>query len=160
MKMARKVSADTGATQAVNVLLAYDDPRTCRALLGMFDRISARLRDKTLFKVNAFKFSLLERMDPAHSATVESETPELAVVAFGEADALGTALLCWLESWAEHHAGKAAALGLLPLGPVTSERVRRFVRISRDIATRHGLGFIYDSESRLKLLQEHCTVVA
>jgi hypothetical protein len=158
MNMARKISMDTKETQAVNVLLAYDNPRTCSMILGMFNRISSQLRDKTLFKVNAFNFILLESMDPGHCATGGAGTPELALVAFGGADAPGAALLSWLENWAESRAGKEAALGLLPLGHATSAPVRRFVRIARDIATRHGLGFIYDAESQLKLLQEHCTV--
>jgi len=160
MKMARKTSVESKETHAVNVLLAYDNPGTCSAILGMFNRISARLRDKTLFKVNAFKFSLLERMDPVHCAAGRAGTPELAVVAFGEGGAPGAALLGWLENWAEDHAGKEAALGLLPMGPAMSKPVRRFVRIARDIATRHGLGFIYDAESRMKLLHEHGTADA
>jgi hypothetical protein len=155
MKMARKISAGIKETHAVHVLLAYDNPRTCSAILGMFDRISARLCDKALFKVNAIKFSLLASMDPAQCGA-----SELAVVAFGEAGAPGAALLSWLENWAECHAGKEAALGLLPLGPTSSNSVRRVVRISKDIATRYGLGFICDPESRLELLQEHCTVAA
>jgi hypothetical protein len=158
--MARKASVDTKATHAVNVLLAYDNPRTCSAILGMFHRISAQLRDKSLFKVNAFKFSLLERMDPVQCAPDGADAPELAVVAFGEAGAPGAALLGWLENWAQGHAGQEAALGLLPMGPAISKPARRAVRIARKIATRHGLGFIYDAESRLKLLQARCTVVA
>src|SRR5271154_621297 len=151
MKMTQKASVDSKGTHAVNVLLAYDSPRTCSAILKMFNRISARLRDKTLFKVNAIRFSLLERMDPVQCANARPGTPELAVVAFGETGIPGAALLGWLENWAQRHAGKEAALGLLPMGPATSKSVRRFVRIAKDIATRHGLGFIYDTESQLKL---------
>jgi hypothetical protein len=147
MKTARKYSVETKGTHAVNVLLAYDNPRACSAILGMFDRISGRLHDEKLFKINAFKFSLLERMDPLQCDAVGAGTPELAVVAFGEPGAPGAALLGWLEHWAERHAGKEAALGLLPMGPATSEPVQRFVRTTKDIAARHGLGFIYDSEA-------------
>jgi hypothetical protein len=147
MKMAQKSSVDSGETHAVNVLLAYDNPRACSAILRMFDRISGHLRDERLFKINAFKFSLLERMDPVQCDIGGVGTPELAVLAFGSTGAPGVALLRWLENWAKRHAGKEAALGLLPMGAVTSASVRRFVRIARDIATRHGLGFIYHAES-------------
>jgi hypothetical protein len=160
MKLAPKTSVDTRKRHAIHVLLAYDSPRTCRAILRMFDRISARLRDKALFKVNAFKFGLLASMDPVQCGAGEAGMPELAVVAFGKSGTPGAELLSWLENWAECHAGKEAALGLLPLGPVSSASVRRAVRISKDIATRYSLGFICDAESRLKLLQEQCTVAA
>jgi hypothetical protein len=147
MKVARENSVDSKETHAVNVLLAYDNPRTCAASLRMLERISKRLHDKKLFNVNAFKFGLLEQMDPLKWTAAGAEAVELAMVAFGEEGVPGAGLLRWLENWARSHAGKNAGLGLLPMGPHTGESVRRAVRTRRGIAARHGLGFIYDSES-------------
>lgn len=147
---------NTEELHTLNVLLAYDNPRTCRAILRVFSRVSSQLHDRTLFKVDAFKFSLLERMDPSRCADELVERPEIAVVAFGEAGAPGAALLGWLEIWAKCHAGKEAALGLLPLGPATGKTVRRFIRLSKEIATRYGLNFICDEAFGLQLFQQQC----
>jgi hypothetical protein len=144
MKMVQKTSVDTKGAQAVNVLLAYDNARTCAASLKMLDRISNRLRDQRLFNVNAFKFGLLEHMDPLKWTAAGADAVELAMVAFGEQGVPGVGFLRWVESWAKRHAGKNAGLGLLPLGSHSAKSVRRVVRVLRGIAQRNGLGFIYD----------------
>ena len=146
MKTVRKASVDSRETPAINVLLAYDNPRTCAEMMRMLDRIATRLRAKKLFNVNAFKFGLLERMDPRKWTPARAHAVELAMVAFGEEDIPEANFLRWLENWAKRHAGKAAGLGLLPMGPHSGQSVRRVVRTVRGIAARHGLGFIYDVE--------------
>jgi len=160
MKTAREDSSTTTNPHAINVLLAYDTAGTCGAFLKMLDRISTRLRDKKLFNVKAFKFGLLEQIDPRKWAAASADETELAVVAFGEVGAPGADLLRWVENWAARHEGMNAALGLLPMGALPGKSVRRVVRALRDIATRHGLGFIYDAEGRFNLLQDAGTVVA
>ncbi len=137
---------------ALNILLAYDNARTCRAVLEMLDRISTRVRAKTRFNVNAFKFGLLEQMDPVKWTAAGARAAELAVVAFGEAGVPGARFLRWLENWGRFHAGKDAALGLIPVGRATGQSVRRIVRILKESAARHHLDFIYDAESRPGLL--------
>jgi hypothetical protein len=144
----------------VNVLLAYDNARTCREILDMLDRVSTRVRAKTMLNVNAFRFGLLEQMDPLKWTAAGGWAAELAVVAFGEAGPPGAALLRWLENWGKCHADKNAALGLIPMGRATGESVRRIVRILKKTAARHGLDFIYGADSRLGLFQERSTVVA
>jgi hypothetical protein len=147
MKVARENSVDSKEAHAVNVLLAYDNPGTCAASLRMLDRISKRLHDKKLFNVNAFKFGLLEKMDPLKWTAASAEVVELAMVAFGEQGVPGAGVLRWLEGWAKSHAGMEAGLGLLPMGRQTGKSVRRAVRAIKGIAARHGLGFIYEAES-------------
>jgi hypothetical protein len=144
----------------INVLLAYDSDRTCGAILGMFDRISTRLRDKSIFNVNAFRFGLLERMDPFQRTASRAGAAELVMVAFGEEGAPGAGLLRWLENWAELHEGQDSALGFLPLGTKPGEPVRRVVRALRKIAARHSLRFICGAEGRLEPLREACAAVA
>jgi hypothetical protein len=144
--MVQKASVDTKETRAVHVLLAYDNPRTCAAMLKMLDRISTRLRDQKLFNVNAFKFGLLENMDPLKWTAASADAVELVMVAFSDEGIPGARLLRWLEKWARSHAGKEAGLGLLPMGPHTGQPVRRVVRALRKMSARHGLGFIYDVE--------------
>jgi hypothetical protein len=144
----------------VHVLLAYDTTRTCRAILEMLHRISTQLRDQKLFDVKAFKFGLLEQMDPLKWTAADPQEAELAVVAFGETGAPGADFLRWLEHWAARHEGQNAALGLLPMGVFTGQSVRHLVRSLRKIAARHGLGFIYNPEAGLNPLQETGTVAA
>jgi hypothetical protein len=144
----------------LKVLLAYDNAGTCRAMLDMLDRVSTRLRAQAQLNVNAFRFGLLEQMDPHKWPAAGEWAAELAVVAFGEAEPPGAGLLRWLEKWGKCHADKHAALGLVPLASVTSKSVRRIVRTLRATAARHGLDFIYDAASPLNLLQARGTVVA
>lgn len=144
----------------LNVLLAYDNACTCSAILDMLDRVSTRLRAKPPLNVNAFRFGLLERMDPRKWTAAGARAAELAVVAFAEAGAPGASLLRWLENWGACHAGTEAALGLIPMGRATGQSVRRIVRILRKTAARHGLDFIYGAEPRWEFLQERATVVA
>jgi hypothetical protein len=159
-KTSEMTDAEQNDSYQINVLLAYDSDRTCGAILGMFDRISTRLRDKKIFNVNAFRFGLLERMEPFKRTAPEAGAAELVMVAFGEEGAPGAGLLRWLENWAEHHEGQDSALGILPLGAKAGEPVRRFVRALRKIAARHSLRFIYGAEDRLGMLQEACTAAA
>jgi hypothetical protein len=156
MKKEGEMTVETGGSYQINVLVAYDSAPTCSAILDMFDRISTRLRDKQLFNVNAFRFGLLERMDPCSWTAAGAGAAELVMVAFGEAGPPGAGLLRWLESWAEHHQGQDSALGFLPLGANAGEPVRRVVRTLRKIAARHGLRFIYGAEARLDSLQDAC----
>src|ERR1700733_7391745 len=145
MKM-KKTDENTGGIKnpyKINVLLAYDSAGTCGAILGMFDRIATRLRNKKLFNVNAFRFGLLERMDPFQWSTADAGAAELVMVAFGEKGAPGVGLMRWLENWAQHHEGQDSALGFLPIGASAGEPVLRVVRSLRKIAARHGLRFIY-----------------
>lgn len=128
----------------LNILLAYDNARTCRAILEMLDRISSRVRAKARVNVNAFRFGLLEQMDPVKWTAAGARAAQLAVVAFGDAGAPGAPLLRWLDKWGRCHADADAALGLIPLGPATSQSVRRIVRLLRATAARHHLDFIYD----------------
>ncbi len=144
----------------LNVLLAYDNARTRRAILDMLDRVSHRVRAKTRFNVNALRFGLLEQMDPCKWTAAGARAAELAVVAFGEARVPGAGLLRWLEKWGRCHEHKDAALGLVHLGRSTGQSVRRIVRILQQTAARHGLEFIYDAHSRLLLPQARDTVVA
>jgi hypothetical protein len=145
----------------LNVLLAYDNARTCGATLDLLDRISTRLRATTRLNVNAFTFGLLEQMDPCKwKAAAGAKAAELVIVAFGEAGAPGAGLLRWLENWGQCHADKNAAVGLIPMGRATGASVRRTVRALKDTAARHGLDFIYGADSRLGFLQERGTVVA
>src|SRR5580658_10031942 len=123
MKTAREMTVETGDSYQINVLLAYDSAPTCGAILGMFDRISTRLRDKKIFNVRAFKFGLLERMDPFKWTAAKAGAAELVMVAFGEAGPPGASLLRWLENWAEQHEGQDSALGFLPLGADAGEPV-------------------------------------
>jgi len=148
------------APYLLNVLLAYDDARTCGATLDMLDRISTRLRATTRLNVNAFRFGLLEQMDPRRWTAAGARAADLAVVAFGEAGAPGAGLLRWLENWGACHEDTNAALGLIPMGRATGASVRRVVRILKETAARHGLDFICGAESRLGLLQERSTAVA
>jgi hypothetical protein len=159
----KKQSGKAPATKdpyLLNVLLAYDDARTCGATLDMLDRISSRLRATTRLNVNAFRFGLLEQMDPRRWTAAGARAADLAVVAFGEAGVPGAKLLRWLEKWGECHADKNAALGLVPMGRATGASVRRIVRTLKETAARYGLDFIYGADSRLTLLQERDTVVA
>jgi len=144
----------------LKVLLAYDNARTCRAMLDMLNRVSTRLRAQAQINVNAFRFGLLEEMDPLQWPAAGQWSAELAVVAFGEAGLPGAGLLRWLENWGKCHAHKQAALGLVPLAKLTSQSVRRIVRTLRATAARHGLDFIYDAASPLDLFQTRGTVVA
>ncbi len=144
----------------LNILLAYDNARTCCATLDMLDRISTRLRATTRLNVNAFRFGLLEQMDPRRWKAAGAWAADLAVVAFGEAGAPGAGLLRWLENWGACHEDKNAALGLIPMGRATGASVRRVVRILKNTAARHGLDFIYGAEPGLGILQERDTVVA
>jgi hypothetical protein len=163
MKSMDKTHLEARDSYRINVLLAYDNTHTRGAILGMLDRISTQLRDKTLFKINAFSFGLLEQIDPrlcASAGTESAEVAEIAVVAFGKEGAPGAGLLRWLENWAERHAGQDAALGLQPLAPLSGKSVRRVVRALREIAARHGLRFIYGAADRLALPQTACTAVA
>jgi len=160
MKTAREDYPGAKDSHSIQVLLAYDTDATCGAILKMLDRISARLRDKKLFHVNAFKFGLLEQMDIRKWIAARPQEAELAVVAFGEAGAPGADLLQWLENWASRHEGGNAALGLLPMGALTGKSVRHVVRSLRKIAARHGVGFIYNENSRLDLFQDAFTVAA
>jgi hypothetical protein len=137
---------------ALNILLAYDNARTCRSVLEMLDRISTRARAKTRFNVNAFRFGLLERMDPVKWTAASAREAKLALVAFGETGVPGARFLRWLENWGRFHAGKDAALGLIPVGRATGQSVRRLVRILQESAARHHLDFIYDAESRPGML--------
>jgi hypothetical protein len=160
MKRTHEVTPMAKDPHSIHVLLAYDNGRTCGAILEMLDRISSRLREKKLFSVKAFRFGLLEQMDPGKWAAANPEEAELAVVAFGQTGAPGANLLRWLENWAELHAGQNAALGLLPMGTFTGNSMRHVVQSLRKIAARHGLGFIYGADSKLQPFQEACTVVA
>jgi hypothetical protein len=160
MKNALEETSSVQDPHAVRVLLAYDTPRTCGDILEMLDRISTRLRDKKLFSVKAFRFSLLEQMDPRKWTAAKPEEAELAVVAFGESGAPGADLLRWLENWAASHEGQNAALGLMPIGAFKGDSVRRVVRSLRKIAARHGLGFIYNEDTGLHPFQDAATLVA
>ena len=153
MKRADEITAEKKSSYQVHVLLAYDSAPTCGAILGMFDRISTRLRDKKIFNVQAFKFGLLERMDPFKWTATKAGEAELVMVAFGEAGPPGASLLRWLENWAQQHEGRDSALGFLPLGANAREPVRRVVRTLRKMAARHGLRFIYGVEGGLGLSQ-------
>jgi hypothetical protein len=139
-------------SQSVNVLLAYDNPRTCAAMLKMLDRISTRLRDKKLFNVNAFKLGLLENMDPSKWTAAGTDAVELAMVAVSDGSVPGACLLRWMEKWAKSHAGKAAGLCFLPMGRQTEQSVRSFVRALKGIAARYDLGFIYEPEPKFDLI--------
>jgi len=160
MKTSRVSSTDAKAPQSVNVLLAYDNPRTCAAMLKILDRVSTRLRDKKLFNVNAFKFGLLERMDPFKRTAASPDSVELAMVGFSDGSIPDAGLLRWLDHWAKSHAGKVAGLGLLPMGPRTGASVRRVVRALQKIAARHRLGFIYEPETGFNVLEERGTATA
>jgi hypothetical protein len=118
------------------------------------------VRANALLNVNAFRFGLLEQMDPCQWTAAGAPAAELAVVAFSEAGPPGAGFLRWLENWVKCHAGKNAALGLVPLGKATGKSVHRVVRILRKMAARHGLDFIYDAHSPLELFHERGTVVA
>ena len=158
MKKTGEMTAESKNPQKINVLLAYDSAQTCGAILGMFERISTRLRNKQLFNVNAFRFGLLERMDPFKWTAAGTGTAELVMVAFGEKGAPGAALLSWLENWAQRHQGQDSALGFLPMGVKPGEPVRRVVRTLRRIAARHSLRFIYGGSNGLAPFQDACTV--
>jgi hypothetical protein len=160
MKTSRESSTDAKAPQSVNVLLAYDNPRTCAAMLKVLDRVSTRLRDKKLFNVNAFRFGLLKRMDPFIRTAATPDSVELAMVGFSGGSIPDAGLLRWLDNWAKSHAGKVAGLGLLPMGPRTGESVRSFVQALREIAARYRLGFIYEPETGFTLLEERGPAVA
>jgi hypothetical protein len=160
MKMPPKASRRTEESCMVSVLLAYDTARTCGSILGMLDRISTRLRDKKLFCVKAFKFGLLEQMDPLKWKAGRPGATELAMVAFGDEGPPGADLLRWLEKWAKRHAGQDAALGLLPMGLPSSQSVRRVVLALKEMAARHSLGFICDARDFLGPLYEQDTAVA
>ncbi len=155
MKTARSKS-----TPAIHVILAYDTARTRGAIFKMLGRISDKLHNKRLFNVNAFKFGLLQQMDSATWSAGNSAEAELAVVAFNESSAPGADFLRWLDGWAQCHAGKNAALGLLPMGIVTSRSVQRVVRELKKIASRHGLGFIYNEDSGVLSLRDSITAAA
>jgi hypothetical protein len=161
-KMRNKAERALGAKDPyrLKILLAYDNARTCGAMLDLLDRVSTRLRAKARLNVNAFRFGLLEQMEPSKWTVAGQWAAELAVVAFGEAGPPGAGLLRWLENWGQCHAGKNAALALVPMGRAASTSVRRIVRILRETASRHGLDFIYGAASPLELLQERGTVVA
>jgi len=153
MKTVDETYLDGSERPSVRVLLAYDNARSCGAILDMLARISARLREKTLFNVNAFKFGLLERMDTLQCPSPDAEA-ELAVVVFGQDGVPGAGLLRWLEIWASRHAGKNAALSLFLRGNAASESARRIVQTLKEMAARHGLSFICDAEARHELAQE------
>ena len=153
MKKAREMTLGNKDSYHINVLLAYDSAPTCGTILDMFDRISTRLRDKKLFNVNAFRFGLLERMDPFKWKSARAGEAELVMVAFGEEGPPGAGLLRWLENWAQQHEGQDSALGFLPLGAKAGEPVRRVVQALQKIAARHGLRFIYGAEGGLGLPQ-------
>ncbi len=152
MKTSKESSVAAKGAEAVNVLLAYDNSQTCAASLKMLDRISNRLRDQGLFNVNAFKFGLLERMDPFKRMSPSVNAAELVMVAFSKEGVPGAGLLQWLENWAKNHAGKEAVLGLLPFGPQTGQSLRRTVRALKGIAARHDVGFIYEMEPGLNAI--------
>jgi hypothetical protein len=149
MKTSPESSVVTKGAEPVNVLLAYDNSRTCAASLKMLDRISTRLHDQGLFNVNAFTFGLLERMDPFKWTSASANAAELVMVAFSKEGVPGARLLRWLENWAKNHSGQEAGLGLLPLGPQTARSVRRTVRALKKIAARHDVGFIYEANAGL-----------
>ena len=157
MKKTGEIRVESKNPYKINVLLAYDSAPTCGAILGMFDRISTRLRNKQLFNVNAFRFGLLERMDPFKWTAAGADAAELVMVAFGEKGAPGADLLSWLENWAKRHEGRDSALGFLPMGVKAGEPVRRVVRTLRKIAARHGLRFIYGGGTGLAPFQDACT---
>jgi hypothetical protein len=160
MKKRFKKAAGGKDPYLLNVLLAYDNARTCSATLEMLNRISTRLHSTTRLSVNAFRFSLLEQMDPCRWRAAGASAADLAVVAFGEAGPPEAGLLRWLEKWGECHAYKNAALGLIPMGRATGASVGRVVRVLKDTAARYGLDFIYGADSGFALLQERGTVVA
>jgi hypothetical protein len=160
MKTSRESSKSARSPQPVNILLAYDSPRTCAATMKMLDRISTRLQDKGLFNVNAFKFGLLENMDPLQGTAANADAVELAMVAFNAGSAPGAGLLRWFENWARGHAGREAGLGLLPLGRQTGQSVRRMARALREIAARYKLGFIYQPETGFDSFQDAFTAAA
>jgi hypothetical protein len=136
----------------LNVLLAYDNARTCSATLDLLDRISKRLRASTRFHVNAFTFGLLEQMDPLKWTATGARAADLVVVAFGEAGAPGADLLRWLEKWGRCNAEENVALGLIPMGRATGAAMLRIVRVLKDTAARNGLDFIYGADSQLGFL--------
>ena len=160
MKKTGEITAESKDSYKINVLLAYDSTPTCGAILRMFDRISTRLRDKKIFNVRAFKFGLLERMDPFKWPATRAGAAELVMVAFGEEGAPGAGLLRWLENWAKQHEGQDSALGFLPLGANAGKSVRRVVRALKKIAARHGLRFIYGAEAGFDLPQADGAAVA
>ena len=149
MKTSRESSVLAKGAESVNVLLAYDNSRTCAASLKMLARISNRLHDQGLFNINAFTFGFLERMDPFKRTSASANAAELVMVAFSKEGVPGTRLLRWLENWARNHSGEEAGLGLLPLGPQTGQSVRRTVRALKRIAARHDVGFIYEASAGL-----------
>ncbi len=155
MKTARSKS-----TPAIHVVLAYDTARTRGAIFNLLGRISERLHNKRLFNVNSFKFGLLPKMNSARWSAGNPAEAELAVVAFGETNTPGADFLRWLDGWAKRHAGKNAALGLLPMGAVTGRSVERVVRELKKIASRHGLGFIYNEDSGVLSLHDAFTAPA
>ena len=159
MKTAGEITVVATDPFKINVLLAYDSVQTCGAILGMFDRISTRLCDKKIFNVRAFKFGLLERMDPLKWPAARAGAAELMMVAFGEEGAPGAGLLRWLENWAENQEGQDSALGFLPMNTNADAPVHRVVRALRKIAARHDLRFIYGAEAGLGLPQADGTVV-
>jgi hypothetical protein len=160
MKQKVKKASSGKDPYLLNVLLAYDNDSTCGATLDMLNRISNRLRTTTKLNVNAFRFGLLEQMDPCRWTAEGARAADLAVVAFGETGAPEAGLLRWLEKWGECHADKSAALGLIPMGRATGASVRRIVRVLKKTASRYGLDFIYGTESRFGLFQERDTAVA
>jgi hypothetical protein len=159
MKKTGEMTVESKDPYKINVLLAYDSAPTCGAILSMFDRISSRLRDKKIFNVKAFKFGLLERMDPFKWPVAKAGAAELVMVAFGDEGAPGAGLLRWLENWAQQHEGQDSALGFLPLAADAGEPVRHVVRALQKIAARHGLRFIYGVEAGFELPQADGTVV-
>ena len=160
MKKKDEDALDAKESYILNVLLAYDNDRTRGVILDMLNRVSNRVRAKTVLNVNAFKFGLLEQMDPLKWAAAGVSAAELVVVAFGEAGVPGAGLLRWLENWGKCHADKNAALGLIPMGRATGASMHRIVRVLKETAARNGLDFIYGADARLGFLQERGTVVA
>jgi hypothetical protein len=105
-------SSDTEVSNALNVVIAYEDLETGKRAIKTYDYLVEHLGDQCLFANQMWKFDVLAVSKLREIAAKDAAVADIIIIAAHEGTPLPPEVKAWVELWVSYRTRASALVGL------------------------------------------------
>ncbi|HLX70077.1 MAG TPA: hypothetical protein VKV04_10670 [Verrucomicrobiae bacterium] len=105
-------SSDTEGSNALNVVIAYEDLETGKRAMKTYDYLVEHLGDQCLFTNQMWKFDVLAVPKLRDIAAKDAVAADIIIVAAHEGNELPAEVKAWIQQWLSFNTRASALVGL------------------------------------------------